>query len=190
MLVARRLARARPRSFATLALSEAPVLDIPAFRKPVVQQPPPPPRVAPPSVPTALPTTAAAAPSEHEKPRSALRARRPRVQALTLTDGAVDRIKTLLNRRPDAVGIKLGVRSRGCNGLSYVMDFVAAGDPIKAADEVIDDARGVKVVVDSKALIHLIGTTMDYKDSDLAAEFVFSNPNAKSSCGCGESFNV
>ena len=185
MLVARRLARARPRSFATLALSEAPVLDIPAFRNPVVQ---PPPRVAPPSV-TAPPGTVAA-PVEHEKPRSALRARRPRVQALTLTDGAVDRIKTLLQRRPDAVGIKLGVRSRGCNGLSYVMDFVAAGDPTKAADEVIDDARGVKVVVDSKALIHLIGTTMDYKDTDLAAEFVFSNPNAKSSCGCGESFNV
>jgi iron-sulfur cluster assembly accessory protein len=135
---------------------------------------PAPPPSAPPAKPHA-PTT---------------RVRRPRVAAIVLTDAAVARLQVLMQRRPDAIGIKLGVRARGCNGLSYTMDFLTPTDKIKPADEVVDDARGVKVAIDSKALIHLVGTTMDYKDTELASEFVFENPNSKGSCGCGESFNV
>jgi iron-sulfur cluster assembly protein len=113
--------------------------------------------------------------------------RRPKVDALVLTDAAVSRIKTLLLRKPEALGIKLGVKTRGCNGLSYTLDYLM-GEP-KASEDVVE-TRGVKVVIEPKALIHLVGTTMDYKEDALSAEFVFQNPNAKGSCGCGESFNV
>lgn len=112
---------------------------------------------------------------------------RPKVDALQVTDSAVFRIKHLLERKPDAKGIKLGVRTRGCNGLSYTLDYLM-GDP-KPSEDVVD-TRGVRIIVDPKALIHLVGTTMDYKEDALTAEFVFENPNAKGSCGCGESFNV
>ena len=118
---------------------------------------------------------------------SALRSRRAKVDALTVTDAAVNRIKTLLERKPEATGVRLGVRTRGCNGLSYTLDYLV-GEPKPGEDLV--ETRGVRVVIEPKALIHIVGTTMDYKEDALAAEFVFNNPNAKGSCGCGESFNV
>lgn len=126
---------------------------------------------------------AAAAPA---KP-SLLRSRRPRADPLTITDAAVSRIKTLLERKPEAAGVRLGVRTRGCNGLSYTLDYLVG--EAKPGEDVVE-TRGIKVAIEPKALIHLIGTTMDYKEDALAAEFVFNNPNAKGSCGCGESFNV
>ena len=108
---------------------------------------------------------------------------------IKLTDAAVARITELLQRRPEAVGVRLGVRTRGCNGLSYTLDYVTADDAKKAGEEVVE-TKGVRIVVEPKALIHIIGTTMDYKDDALSSEFIFNNPNAKGSCGCGESFNV
>ena len=118
---------------------------------------------------------------------SSFRSRRPKIDALTVTDAAVDRIKVLLSRKPEASGVRLGVRTRGCNGLSYTLDYLV-GDA-KPGEDVVE-TRGVKVAIEPKALMHLVGTTMDYKEDALQAEFVFNNPNAKGACGCGESFNV
>src|SRR5690606_7629517 len=106
-----------------------------------------------------------------------------------VTDAAASRVKEILSKNPEAVGVKLGVRTRGCNGLTYTMNFVMPQDTKKAGDETVE-TKGVLIVVDSKALIHVLGTTLDYKDDALASEFVFENPTAKGTCGCGESFNV
>lgn len=124
-------------------------------------------------------------PSTGTKPKRLLR--RPKVDAIKLTEAAVDRVKTLLEGKPEASGVRLGVRTRGCNGLSYTLDYLLE-DPKPTEDVVEKD--GIRVVIEPKALIHVIGTTMDYKDDAITAEFVFENPNAKGSCGCGESFNV
>lgn len=115
------------------------------------------------------------------------RTRRPKIDPITVTDAAVERIKVLLSRKPEATGVRLGVRTRGCNGLSYTLDYLV-GDA-KPGEDVVE-TRGIKVVIEPKALMHIVGTTMDYKEDALSAEFVFNNPNAKGSCGCGESFNV
>ncbi|XP_033870165.1 iron-sulfur cluster assembly 1 homolog, mitochondrial [Acipenser ruthenus] len=106
--------------------------------------------------------------------------------ALTLTPAAVNKIKHLLQNKPDYIGMKVGVRTRGCNGLSYTLEYTK--EKGKADEEVIQD--GVKVFIEKKAQLTLLGTEMDYVEDKLSNEFVFNNPNIKGTCGCGESFNI
>ncbi|XP_055855361.1 iron-sulfur cluster assembly 1 homolog, mitochondrial [Episyrphus balteatus] len=110
----------------------------------------------------------------------------PTRAALTLTPSAVQRIKELLSQQPEYTGLKVGVRQRGCNGLSYTLDYAKQKD--KLDEEVAQD--GVKIFIDKKAQLSLLGTEMDYVENKLSSEFVFNNPNIKGTCGCGESFSV
>uniref|UniRef100_A0A8C9MMQ2 Iron-sulfur cluster assembly 1 homolog, mitochondrial n=2 Tax=Serinus canaria TaxID=9135 RepID=A0A8C9MMQ2_SERCA len=102
------------------------------------------------------------------------------------TPSAVQKIKELLKDKPDHVGVKVGVRTRGCNGLSYTLEYTKSkGD---SDEEVVQD--GVRVFIEKKAQLTLLGTEMDYVEDKLSSEFVFNNPNIKGTCGCGESFNI
>ena len=117
-----------------------------------------------------------------------LRARRA---ALSLTNAAISRISSLVHSQPTPVeGVRVGVRTRGCNGLAYTMKYIRAADLEQVKRDEVIEAGGVKVFVDPKALFYIVGSEMDYKDDDLSAEFTFNNPNEKGKCGCGESFNV
>ncbi len=112
---------------------------------------------------------------------------RQRPAALNLTAAAEARIASLVARAPaDAVGVKLSTPRRGCSGLAYSVDYVTAADPL---DEKIATAGG-DLYVDAGSVLYLIGSTMDWVEDDFTAGFVFANPNAKGSCGCGESFTV
>ena len=108
-------------------------------------------------------------------------------QLLSLTNRAKSRINEMLLDQPsDIIGIKLSLKKRGCSGLSYSMDYASE---VNKLDEVIPlDQRCL--IIDAKAVMFVIGTTIDYSYSEIAEEFTFSNPNAKGSCGCGESFTV
>ena len=110
----------------------------------------------------------------------------PQRAPLVLTQAAVKRVKDLLAEKPDVIGLKIGVKTRGCNGLSYTLDYCK--EKAKFDEEVTQD--GVKVIIDSKAQLSLLGTEMDFVEEKLQSEFVFNNPNIKGTCGCGESFNV
>jgi len=116
------------------------------------------------------------------------RTAKPRKAAMTITKAAARRIQNLLDRgtTPGAQGIQLGVKQRGCNGLTYTMGYCV--EKQKFMEEV--EEHGVKVFIEPKALMFLIGTEMDFVDDRLRSEFVFHNPNSKGECGCGESFNV
>jgi iron-sulfur cluster assembly protein len=106
---------------------------------------------------------------------------------MTVTLAAVDRIKGLIEGRgKPTAGIRIGVRTKGCSGLSYTLEFAEAQQPM---DEVVE-AQGVKLLIDPKASLFLIGTEMDYAEETLKSGFVFKNPNEKGRCGCGESFHV
>ena len=131
---------------------------------------------------TTAPTAEAAAAGA--KPR---RAPRPRPAAINLTATAVERVKALLEKRnKPSVGIRIGVRTKGCSGLSYTIEYADAKGP---ADEVVEQ-DGVTVLIDPKATMFILGTEMDYVEEKLQTGFVFRNPNEKGRCGCGESFHV
>ncbi len=108
-------------------------------------------------------------------------------QLITLTDAAVGRIKELMQASEKPVaGLRVGVNSRGCSGLSYVFEYA---DEKKGLEEEIS-VDGVRVFVDAAAIMFLVGSEMDYIEDKMESKFVFSNPNAKNVCGCGESFSV
>ena len=106
--------------------------------------------------------------------------------AITLTDAAADRVQSFLRNRGKGLGVRLGVKTSGCSGLAYVLEFV---DELDEGDQVFED-RGVKVIIDKKSLVYLDGTELDYGKEGLNEGFKFNNPNVKDSCGCGESFTV
>jgi len=106
--------------------------------------------------------------------------------ALTLTPSAVEQLKKILSGKSECIGLKIGVKQRGCNGLSYTLDY--AKEKHKLDEEVVQD--GIRVFIDRKAQLTLLGTEMDFVQSKLSSEFVFYNPNIKGTCGCGESFNI
>ena len=114
-------------------------------------------------------------------------ARKPRPAALILTPAAEARIGALMARAPEgAVGVKLSTPRRGCSGLAYSVDYVTEAKPF---DERIETSGGT-FFVDGASILYLIGSTMDWVEDDFTAGFTFANPNAKGSCGCGESFTV
>ena len=108
-------------------------------------------------------------------------------QIIKLSDNAANRIKEIMSGiESNAVGVRVAVKSGGCAGMSYVMEYAKDINP---NDESIED-KGVKVFVDAAAVMYLLGTEMDYKKEDFSASFVFNNPNESERCGCGESFKV
>jgi iron-sulfur cluster assembly protein len=112
---------------------------------------------------------------------------RPKPQVMRLTDAAADRIKAVMAKadRPIAA-VRVGVKNGGCAGMSYTMEYAEAINPL---DEVVED-KGVRILIDPKAVLFLLGTEMDYRVDKLAAQFVFNNPNQTSACGCGESVQL
>ena len=106
--------------------------------------------------------------------------------AITMTDKAAQHINHYLDKRGHGLGVRLGVRTTGCSGMAYVLEFV---DEMTTEDQVFE-SEGVKVVIDPKSLLYLDGTELDYAKEGLNEGFQFNNPNVKNQCGCGESFNV
>jgi len=106
--------------------------------------------------------------------------------AITLTESAADRVRKFLDNRGKGVGVRLGVKTSGCSGMAYVLEFV---DEVNAEDTVFEE-HGVKVIIDPKSLVYLEGTELDYGKEGLNEGFQFNNPNVKDSCGCGESFTI
>lgn len=112
---------------------------------------------------------------------------RPKLDIITLTESAANRVKELINiRNKPTAGIRIKITTKGCSGLSYALEYV---DEIEKLDEVVETGD-VKVYIDPKAILFLIGSEMDYEEGKMQSGFIFKNPNEKSKCGCGESFNV
>jgi iron-sulfur cluster assembly protein len=109
---------------------------------------------------------------------------RPRPKVMTLTEAAAERVRTIMSRAKNpVVALRIGVKNGGCAGMEYTMEWAEYQKPL---DEVVED-RGVKLFIDPKAVLFLLGTEMDYKESMLKSGFIFNNPNQTSACGCGES---
>lgn len=106
--------------------------------------------------------------------------------AITVTEAAAKRAKTFLANRGQGIGLRLGVKTTGCSGLAYVLEFV---DDVNEDDQVFED-NDVKIIVDAKSLVYLDGTQLDFAKEGLNEGFQFNNPNVNGECGCGESFNV
>ena len=106
--------------------------------------------------------------------------------AITLTTAAAERVRAFIEKRGNGVGLRLAVKTTGCSGMAYVMEFA---DQIEDDDVVFED-QGVKVLINPKSLVYLDGTELDYAKEGLNEGFKFNNPNVKDMCGCGESFNV
>ena len=115
------------------------------------------------------------------------RPRRPRPKVVTLTEAAADRVRDILARaeKPYA-GLRVGVKNGGCAGQEYIVEYAEAEGPL---DEVVED-KGVKILIEPKAVLFLIGTELDFVQEKLGARFVFNNPNQTDACGCGESVTI
>lgn len=116
---------------------------------------------------------------------TATRTRRPRPKLVTLTDAAAARVNEILEEKGEGY-LRVGVKNGGCAGMEYLMDYVA--EPEKF-DEVVED-KGVQIVVDSKAVLFLLGSVVDYEVDILSSKFTFKNPNQTDACGCGESVTI
>ncbi|MCP4789622.1 MAG: iron-sulfur cluster assembly protein IscA [Gammaproteobacteria bacterium] len=105
---------------------------------------------------------------------------------ISMSQAAADHVNRYLANRGQGVGVRLGVRTTGCSGMAYVLEFVDE----MATEDTVFESRGVKVIIDPKSMVYLDGTELDYVKEGLNEGFQFNNPNAKNECGCGESFNV
>jgi iron-sulfur cluster assembly protein len=125
--------------------------------------------------------------SSGSTPASTPKPRRPRPQVMRLTDAAAQRISELTQRADsEIVGLRVGVKNGGCAGQSYTVEYA---HDVRPTDEVVED-KGVKILVDPKAVLFLLGTEMDYKVDKMSAQFIFNNPNQTGACGCGESVQL
>ena len=109
-----------------------------------------------------------------------------RLAPLILTEAAINRIREICKSRSDVIGLRIGVKTRGCSGLTYTLDYATHKDPHDV--EVVKD--DVRIFMDRKAQLSLIGSEMDYKNDRISSEFIFNNPNVTGTCGCGESFTL
>jgi len=108
-------------------------------------------------------------------------------QIIKLSDNAANRIKEIMSlAENNTIGVRVGVKSGGCAGMSYIMEYAKE---IRPNEEIVEE-KGVKVLIDPKAIMYLLGTEMDYKKENFSSQFVFKNPNETERCGCGESFKV
>ena len=107
-------------------------------------------------------------------------------QIISLSDRAAERIKEIMSKDQNSLGVRVGVKSGGCAGMAYIMEYAKEKKP---NDEMIED-KGVKVFIDPAAVMYLLGTQMDYKKDQFSSSFVFNNPNETERCGCGESFKI
>jgi iron-sulfur cluster assembly protein len=112
---------------------------------------------------------------------------RPRPQVMRLTDAAAERIKAVMAKADRPItAVRVGVKNGGCAGMAYTMEYAEAANP---HDEVVED-KGVRILIDPKAVLFLLGTEMDYKVDKMSAQFIFNNPNQTGACGCGESVQI
>jgi iron-sulfur cluster assembly protein len=106
--------------------------------------------------------------------------------SITMTDAAAERVRKFLEKRGKGIGLRLGVKTSGCSGMAYVLEFADQVEP----DDLVFEDHGLKIVVSPKSLVYLDGTELDFAKEGLNEGFKFNNPNVKDSCGCGESFSV